>query len=182
MESERAQVPADTRARVDDPVDGDAKSTSLVRWVPTIWLKRRPKKMITVIAVLTLVVVTIVGVAAYSQQQRSLAPLNSERARLRHAQSVLLTARSHLDAVKGQSDAAGHSLESATNQLAADQTKLAHAQAEVFAQGVTISQLDPCLSGVEKSLTQISLGDQAAAAATLSGVAAICQSVEPSGP
>jgi len=182
MESERAEVPADTEAKVDELHDRDAKSTSLVPWVPKTRPKRPPKTTVTLIAVVLLLVATIVGVGAHYQLGRSVTSLNSERARLRHAESLLLTARSQLTAVQSQSDAAADTLESATNQLAADQTQLAHAQAEIFAQGVSISQLDTCLSGVEKSLNQISLGDQTAAAATLSGVAANCQNAEPSGP
>jgi len=138
--------------------------------------------MVTVIAVALLALAAIVGVFAHYQQQRSVTPLNAERARLRNAESLLQTARSKLAAVESQSDAAGHSLESATNQLAADQTKLARAQAEAYAQGVSISQLDTCLSGVEKSLNQISMGDQTAAAATSSGGGANCPNAEPSGP
>ena len=182
MESERAEVPADTRARVEEPVDRDAKSTSLVPWVPTAESKPPRKRRVIVIAAVVLLVAAIVGVAVHYQLERSVTSLNAERAQLRRTETMLLTTQSQLTALQKQSDAAGSSLESATTLLAADQTKLADAQTKVFAQGVSISELDTCLSGVEKSLNQISLGDQSAAAATLSSVAANCQNAEPAGP
>jgi len=88
--------------------------------------------------------------------------------------------RAQLAVDTAQSDQAGHTLSSDSNQLAADQAQLARAQAGIFAQGVSISDLDMCLSGVEKSLNQISLDDESGAAATLSGVASTCKDAEPS--
>ena len=52
------------------------------------------------------------GSALHYQQQRSVTSLNSQRARLRHVETLLLTARSQLATVQSQSDAAAHSLES----------------------------------------------------------------------
>ena len=45
-----------------------------------------------------------------------------------------------------------------TSQLAAAQAQLASTEANVFANGVSINDLDTCLSGVEQALNQISLG------------------------
>ena len=46
-------------------------------------------------------------------------------------------------------------------------------------QGVSISNLDTCLAGVEKALNQIALANQTGAAATLQGVASNCRAAEP---
>jgi uncharacterized protein HemX len=133
------------------------------------------------VAVLVLIGAVTVGFVSHAHLGQARSSLSSERARLRHTEALAATARSELAAVQGQSDAAGHTLASESTQLAADQAQLAHAQADVFAQGVSISELDTCLSGVEKSLNQISLDDQSGAAATLNGVAANCRAAEPSG-
>ncbi len=182
MESERAEVPAGTDATVDAPQDRDAESTSLVPWVPKIRSKRPSKTTVTIVAAVVLAATAILGIIVHYQLERSVTALSSEQARLQRTKSLLLNAQEQLTTLQHQSDSATHSLESETDQLAADQTQLARAQAKVFAQGVSISQLDTCLSGVEKSLNQISLGDQTEAAATLSGVSTNCQNAEPSGP
>jgi hypothetical protein len=94
--------------------------------------------------------------------------------------TLLIEARAQLAVDTAQSNQAGHTLSTESAQLAADQAQLAQAQAGVYAQGVSISDLDTCLSGVEESLNQLSLGNESGAATTLSGVAATCQDAEPS--
>jgi hypothetical protein len=121
-----------------------------------------------------------VGIEAHDQQHRIDAQLSSARARLRNTDTLLAQVRAQLAVDTAQSDQAGHTLSADSNQLAADQAQLARAQAGIFAQGVSISDLDMCLSGVEKSLNQISLDDESGAAATLSGVASTCKDAEPS--
>jgi hypothetical protein len=46
---------------------------------------------------------------------------------------------------------------------------------------VSISDLDICLSGVEKALNQISLGNRNGAATTLNGASPSCRGAQPSG-
>jgi uncharacterized protein HemX len=122
----------------------------------------------------------VVAIEAHDQQHRIDAQLSSARAQLRRTDTLLPQVRAQLAVDTAQSDQAGHTLSSDSSQLAADQAQLARAQAGLFAQGVSISDLDTCLSGVEKSLNQISLGDESGAAATLSGVASSCKEAAPS--
>jgi hypothetical protein len=132
-----------------------------------------------IVGIVVLVAAVIVGFVSHTNLQHTTTSLNVERSQLRHTEALLATARSHLAAVQSQSDAAGHTLSSESAQLDAAQTELARTQADVFDQGVSISELDTCLAGVEKSLNQISLSDQSGAAATLEGVAANCRAAEP---
>jgi hypothetical protein len=122
----------------------------------------------------------VVGVEAHGQQHRIDAELSSARARLRNTDTLLAQVRAQLAVDTAQADQAGHTLSSDSNQLAADQAQLARAQAGLFAQGVSISDLDTCLSGVQKALNQIALDDESGAATTLSGVASSCKDAEPS--
>jgi hypothetical protein len=85
-----------------------------------------------------------------------------------------------LTAVSAQATSAAQILATETAQLASVQSQLASAEADVFANGVSINDLDLCLSGVERALNQISLDDQAGAAATLDGVASSCRGAAPS--
>jgi hypothetical protein len=83
-------------------------------------------------------------------------------------------------AVSAQATSAAQLLATETTQLALVQSQLASAEADVFANGVSINDLDTCLSGVEQALNQISLDDQSGAATTLDGVAASCRGALPS--
>jgi hypothetical protein len=121
-----------------------------------------------------------VGVEAHAQQHRTDAAITATRARLSQSDTLLIEARAQLAVDTAQSDQAGHTLATESAQLATDQAQLANAQAGIYAQGVSISDLDTCLSGVEESLNQLSLGNESGAATTLSGVAATCKDAEPS--
>ncbi len=94
-----------------------------------------------------------------------------ERARRAQADLTLVTA---------QSTAAAGTLATETSQLAAVETQLASTEANVYANGISIDNLDACLAGVEQALNQISLGDQHGAAVSLDGVAASCRAASPS--
>jgi len=128
-----------------------------------------------------LVLAGLVGINAHAQLNRTHASVASTRGELQHALSLVADTRTELAKVTGLADAAGRTLATASAQLTADQAKLAADQADVFSNGVSISQLDTCVAGVEQALNQISLGDQSGAAATLNGVAANCRAAEPSG-
>jgi hypothetical protein len=128
-----------------------------------------------------LVAAVVVGVNAHAELNRARSSVSSTRAELRHAQGLVVEAKAGLTKYGGQADAARRALASTSAQLSADQAKLAADQVDVFSKGVSISQLDTCLSGVEQALNQISLGDPTGAATTLNGVAANCRAAEPSG-
>jgi hypothetical protein len=145
--------------------------------------RRRRWRLVLVYVVVSLMLVTAVavGVQANRQLTRTDASLASIRGQLHRTTAQVATARSELAGVTARSVAAQGTLNTVSAQLAADQAQLAKAQADVHAKGVSIGQLDLCLSGVEQALNQIAVGDQTGAATTLNGVSANCQSAEPSG-
>ena len=128
-----------------------------------------------------LVAATVVGINAHAQLNRTHSSVASTRAELRHAQTLVAETKAELTKVSGQAATSRRALASASAQLSAAQAKLAADQVDVFSKGVSISQLDTCVSGVEQALNQISLGDPTGAATTLNGVAANCRAAEPSG-
>jgi len=145
-------------------------------------LRRRWRLVTVYIVVVALLVVAVaVGVAANRQLGRTDDSLNAIRDQLRQTTTRVAAARAKLAAVTGETAAAGRTLETETSQLASDQAELAKAQSGVQAKGVSISELDTCLSGVEQALNQIAVGDQAGAAKTLDGVSGNCRDAEPPG-
>jgi hypothetical protein len=117
----------------------------------------------------------------HSQLGRTNRSLTSTRAELRRTLEQVATTGAALARITGQSTAAGQTLEMETAQLGTDQQQLAAAEANIHANGVSIADLDTCLSGVEKALNQISLGNKSGAVATLNGVASSCRKAQPSG-
>jgi hypothetical protein len=120
------------------------------------------------------------GVSSRAQLQRTDAGLTAMRARLHQTVGRARQAESTLAAVTAQASSAAHLLSTETAQLASVQSQLASTEANVFANGVSINDLDTCLSGVEQALNEISLNDQHDAATTLNGVAASCRAAAPS--
>ncbi len=124
----------------------------------------------------------VVGAASHATLRSTQTSLTSVQAELRRATAHLAATRAELSTVTSQSGSARSSLATESAQLSADQTELASAEVNVFAKGVSISELDACLSSVERALNQISLGDQSGAATTISGASASCRAAEPAGP
>jgi hypothetical protein len=150
---------------------------------PAALRRRRRRRLLVVYVVVSVLLVTavVVGVQANRQLGRTDASLASIRGQLQRTTAQVATARSELATAVAHSEADEGTLRTETAQLATDQSQLAKVQADVHAKGVSIGQLDLCLSGVEQALNQIAVGDQAGAAATLNSVSANCQSAEPSG-
>ena len=119
------------------------------------------------------------GASSRAQLHRTDAELTAVRARLHQTVGRARQAESRLAAVTAQATSAAHLLSTETAQLASVQSQLASTEANVFANGVSINNLDTCLSGVEQALNEISLGDQHDAATTLNGVAASCRAATP---
>ncbi len=128
---------------------------------------------------LVLAALVVVGAVAHGNLEHTAAALGVERIRLAQSDAQLNAARHRLTAVQSQSDTAGRALSAASSRLATAQSQLARAQADVSTQGVSISNLDTCLAGVEKALNQLALADQPGAAATLQSVASNCRAAEP---
>ena len=128
-----------------------------------------------------LVVASVVGVNAHAQLNRTHASVASTRAELRHAQTLVAETKAELAKVSSQAAPPVRRWRQRRPSWPPTQAKLAADQVDVFSKGVSISQLDTCLAGVEQALNQISLGDPTGAATTLNGVAANCRAAEPSG-
>jgi hypothetical protein len=147
-------------------------------------LHRRTRRRLAVtyaVGGVMLVAAVVAAFAVHAQLGRTDGSLASTSAGLHRTIAQVATARKDLAAVSNQSTVAASVLSAESAQLAADQQQLAAAEATIHAKGVSISDLDTCLSGVEKALNQISLGDRGGAAATLGGVSASCQRAQPSG-
>ncbi len=145
---------------------------------------QRPRRRLLVVYAMGLLVLASVVVAAFqlhSQWGRTNGSLTTTRAELRRTIQQIATSRAALAKVGHQSTAAGQTLETETARLGADQQQLSAAEANIHNNGVSISDLDTCLSGVEKALNQISLGNTSGAAGTLNGVSASCRNARPSG-
>jgi hypothetical protein len=145
--------------------------------------RRRAARRLTAayLAVLALLVGgLVVAVAANHRLHGTDDQLATVRVRLEHTISRARVAEHRLDTVTAESAAAGTTLGAETARLAAAQARLASTETDVFANGVSIGQLDTCLAGVERALNQISLNDQQGAAASLDGVATACRAAEPS--
>jgi hypothetical protein len=145
-----------------------------------IWSRRR-QVLVPVFGSLILVAGIVTGVKGHARLQQTNVSTIAVYARLQRTFTELSTIRAHLATATSQSAAAGTTLAAASDQLTTIQTQLASAQTGVRLDGVSISELDTCLSGVDRTLNEISLGDQAGAATSLREVSAACQAAEPSG-
>jgi hypothetical protein len=130
--------------------------------------------------VVVVAVAVAVGLSSRAQLQRTDTELTATRGRLHLAVDRARAAEVRLSAVTAEASSAASLLTAETAQLASVQAQLASTEANVFANGVSINDLDTCLSGVERALNQISLDDQVDAAATLNSVAGSCRAAAPS--
>lgn len=126
-----------------------------------------------------LAVAVSVALGARARLHRADTQLTATRARLARTVTRSHRAEVALGSVTAQSTAAARALATETSQLASVEAQLAATEANVFADGVSIDDLDTCLSGVEQALNEISVDDQHGAASTLDGVAASCRAAEP---
>jgi type II secretory pathway component PulM len=173
-------VPPAPDGWIDDRLSSDEAEPTPA--LPAALRRRRRRRLLAYVVVsILLVTAVVVGVQANRQLTRTDASLASIRGQLRQTTAQVATARSQLATAVAHSEADEGTLRTETAQLAADQGQLAKVQDDVQAKGVSIGQLDLCLSGVEQALNQIAVGDQPGAAATLNGVSANCQGAEPSG-
>jgi hypothetical protein len=129
--------------------------------------------------VVVLAVAVSVAFGARGRLHGTDSQLVATRARLARTVTRAHRAEVALGVVTAQSTAAAHTLATETSQLASVEAQLAATEANVSADGVSINNLDACLSGVEQALNEISIDDQHGAASTLGGVAASCRAAEP---
>ncbi len=144
------------------------------------WSWWRPA-LIGAVGLLVLVATVVVSIGNDHRLVRTNDSIKATRAELDRTAAEVTAARAHLAAAASQSAAAGTALAAASNQLTQVRAQVASAQAGVRLDGVSISELQTCLSGVDQVLNEISLGDAAGAAAILRQNSASCQAAEPSG-
>jgi hypothetical protein len=140
---------------------------------------RRRLVLAYALVVVLLAVAVSVAFGARARLHLTDTQLTATRARLARTVTRAHRAETALGSVTAQSTAAARTLATETSQLASVEAQLAATEANVFADGVSIDDLDTCLSGVEQALNEISLDDQHGAASTLDGVAASCRAAEP---
>jgi len=144
------------------------------------WARWRLPAVYAAVAVL-LGVGLAVAFRTHDQLRRTDDRLSAEQTLLHRTVVRAHRAEAELGTVSGQATDAGRTLATETSQLATAEAQLASTEANVFTNGVSINNLDACLSGVEQALNLISLADQQAAASTLDSVAASCRAAEPEG-
>jgi hypothetical protein len=163
------------------PTKGAQPATGGADGAPDRDPRRWRLRVVYLVAAIVVVATTAVAVASHNQLGRTESDLARTRATLHHTLGRLTVARRHLAATTAASTTAEKTLDAESAALAADQKALANAQANIYSNGVSIGNLDTCLSGVQKALNLISLGNQSGGAASLSDVSASCQSADPSG-
>jgi len=129
---------------------------------------------------ITLLVGVTVGLVTHASLDGANGRLNVARGGLLHSQDYQKAAVVRLHALSDAADAEAFELGIDSSQLSGLDDQLALSQSNVLSQGIRISDLDACLSGVEQALNQISLGNAAGAGNTLSQVGPECSGAEPS--
>ena len=130
--------------------------------------------------VAALAVVLAVGLVTHASLDGANGELGAARAGLAQSQDTQKAATLRLKTLSDAATAEAATLGTDTLQLSGLDAQLGLSEAHVVTQGVRISDLDACLSGVEQALNQISLGDQAGAGGTLARVGPVCSGAEPS--
>jgi beta-xylosidase len=94
--------------------------------------------------------------------------------------TLLRTAAQRTD-LQGELAATSQDLASAQANLSSTQAGLSDADKTVATQGVDITVLNTCLSGVEHALNQIAVGDDGGAVTSISAVSTSCQALQGQG-
>lgn len=129
--------------------------------------------------VVLLVAAVWVAADTTAQLHRTDAELATVQARVQQTVARIQVTRVALHKVSVQSAAAARMLGTESSELATDQSHLSAAEADVTTNGVNISDLNTCLSGVQQALNEISLGDRPDAVASLDRVGPTCKAAEP---
>ena len=172
------------RARRQGPMDTETPPHSAdARPAPA----RRRSRAVPVAARVTLAALVIallvgvtVGLVTHASLDSANGRLDVARAELQHSHNYQKAAVVRLHALSDAAAAEAFELGIDSSQLSGLDDRLALSQSNVLSQGVRISDLDACLSGVEQALNQISLGNSAGAGSTLSQVGPECTGAEPS--
>jgi hypothetical protein len=145
--------------------------------------RRRPAWRIGTVALLLVVVAALGGWGVHLRARTAVAThsLGSARADIRGAVGQLLTAEVDLSTTDTQRAAVTATLAHEASLLASAESQLASDRSTISAQGVDITDLSTCLTGVQEALNAVSLGDVADALTALKGVGGTCLDSEPGG-
>ncbi len=146
--------------------------------------RSRSHPVLRAVTLATLLIALVVGVAIGLVTHASLdganGRLDTASAALLQSQDYQKAAGLRLHTLSDAAAAEAFELGIDTSKLSGLDDQLALSQYNVRSQGIRISDLDACLSGVEQALNQISLGNAAGAGSTLSQVGPECNGAEPS--
>jgi len=101
--------------------------------------------------------------------------------RLDAAQSTLADTTSQRNALQGELTSTSAELAAVQSTLSSTQAGLSNAEKSLAFQGVDISVLNTCLTGVERALNQIAVGDNGGAVTSISAVSTSCQALQGQG-
>ncbi len=160
-------------------MDTEGEPTSSQPGRPPDRRLHRSLGVLALLGLLAAVAAIVIGVTSQLAIADANGSLAVTRTNLHHAKKTLDGLRGQLTAMEAQSTAAGITLAGESAALAKDQAALARAQMDVVANGVNISALDSCLSGIEQTLNQIAVNDVAGATSTLGSVENTCKSAHP---
>ena len=130
---------------------------------------------------LLLVAAVVASVLSHNTLQRTDASIAAMHAQWQRTTGQIARARTRMAQARQEAGAAAASLAAASDELGKVQAELASMQSNIDVDGVSIANLDACLSGVNQALNEVSLGDQTDASALLDQYAGDCQAAEPSG-
>ncbi|HXW38917.1 MAG TPA: hypothetical protein VEJ44_04420 [Acidimicrobiales bacterium] len=142
--------------------------------------RRRLVVAVLVTLVVLLAIMSLFAAVGVRADNRTAGNVAARRAEVRATVHELALAHAALDSAAEKAGAAGRALAAASATLATDQAALARTQADVWINGVSIGDLDTCLSDVEQALNAVSLGNPSQAASILTSADAACRAVETS--
>jgi chaperonin cofactor prefoldin len=146
------------------------------------WRRADPALVVVTVVVLAVVAV-LVGWGLHTRAQTAATTRTAEsvQRQVHRTLAQLAVTQGQLSAVTTQEQSANATLSSDTALLQTEKANLSQDQSTISAQGVNISKLQACLTGIQETLNEISLGDTAHAVASLQAVAPDCSAAEPAG-
>ena len=170
---------SDSGAKADDGPPATDVETMPRTGAPAAGLTGRSHRgLVWTLVAAAAVVVALATVVVHVRLANTRTSLTAAHVELRRTIEHLDATRRSLSVVEDQSSTAGQALAAAAIRLSNDQAALARADASVFVNGIDIADLNSCLSGVERALNQLGVGDSGGAVTTLGSVSVPCQRVE----
>jgi type II secretory pathway pseudopilin PulG len=181
----QAMAPEDVDPSMDvDRHGSPAASEPFESPDPVVAWWRRPGWALVVVSVVILAAVAVLvgwGLHTRAQAAATTRTTESVQRQVHRTLEQLRTTQGQLSTVTAQEQSANATLSTDTALLKTQQAELSQDQSTISAQGVNISKLQACLTGIQETLNEISLGDTAHAVASLQAVAPDCTAAEPAG-